>query len=1557
MENSSQNNGQVSYELVNDSQSSNDNNIIILMENTSQDNKQMDNKVDNDSENENTKRPKINSKKISSPKKGQRQEEKIIPKIPLMKEEDKLNKKEEKISPRSPRKRDAANRKYNRKNAKKNIVQKKRRGGEEIKVVGKVSAKLSSLIERLQQNTISSKNKVNTQFEGDKVVMAPRIKAALEKFNKKKQEQPQIIHTGKPYRRYYHSKDDRSSKGEREEGSTINYEEEEEYEEDEDYEEEDEEEEEEEEKGHQRKHQPSIKKRKKKDISNDGDSTSEKKKRKRKKRKRKRRDISDEEEDENDDEVEYEYDENGKRRRKRKRKKRKKKNNDIIEEESSEYEDSEEEEEEDEDEYTIDKKTGKKIKKSNINSNDISDDKSSDKGKNISIRKRRGISTHKSGRGTIIEKNKNLNDPDNSNISNADKTDNNDDDDDDRFPIVRNKKRGISTHKSGRGKVMVKTKDKNDPDNSNISNADKTDNNDDDDEDRFSIVRNKKRGISTHKSGRGKVMVKNKDKDDLNNADNNKDNNDENNNESTDIRRSMTKHKSGHAKTIIRNNNKKNDNDDEGGNGNNDKKISDSDDSSGSSSSSSDDDSEIKKTIINKKRGVSRHKSGRGKVLVKDDENKNDTNQNNSDQNQSEEIPKEQEEFLIRTFGAIKNGSFLLVRKVPVKVVMFERFAQNYYTITNYKSKVNGQRIMKELKKYMPCKQTDFILYASYDPEYEEFIKQGGKILKRKAISSTIRKNKLIKKPLLNKPLNLKKPINDKNDTKKSMNDLKKKNTYNADNDNNNQNEDPDPLKSYLNKMSNNDFDNKNIKKKLFDIQQLKTSLKNEMNEQLNKKRRRHQSIILTNYLDIYDFTNKNRNSNRIINDKGALKNTKNLGNKPNDNTNKVKSTKMNVNEIVKKRGLDANNKDSAKVENIDTDINEAKKVKFDLFRAKKPKLGNKNQVEAEEEEVQINDDGVKYLIFEFRNDLKMIYRKAKWKLAKSNRISIFLKAVKPNKYKDSPKKKNNKVYFNVDENEKNDDMPEKIYKRKGDNFKLVKGSLKKKINKNKYMYPIENNKSSASEESEDKNNKNKESRNNKGKDVSNIKLYYDLFKSYDSEKKDNDLFKSINSNSISNDEKDKYMTHKNKYSVQNDYIDDYLNNYYNRRENKRFTARPKRMRKNKDYEFEENSKNINKVKSKKAKIRKFKSHRDNFDTENKEKPIRGFLYDYIHNKRNRILYIDNNIRRKMKSNAHLDRSENVRKRNNNENYFNYDTFNKTNYSDARGSRKHSRTMSTKRNKNKLKKVKYENESENNKKKNSANHNNNRTNNSNSKYNNNYYNSASAKNEKGKYINAINNPNYYNSASAKNEKSKYINAINNPGSKYVKKRKITEDNADSKLSIPKLNNSQYKFPRKNGFDSYFKKNNIHNLKNGPKNFHTISMPAIPKQNYKKKKVKVSREESGIDAVKSKFKIKLIEINDELLDAIHYYKGPIDITCISSKNYVETVEDLNKKVLKNGFKCIKSETNYFKFSNGINSFLVEIVKIRNNMLYYLVLKNQWILNFFIVFEIWKSIVKI
>ena len=183
----------------------------------------------------------------------------------------------------------------------------------------------------------------------------------------------------------------------------------------------------------------------------------------------------------------------------------------------------------------------------------------------------------------------------------------------------------------------------------------------------------------------------------------------------------------------------------------------------------------------------------------------------------------------------------------------------------------------------------------------------------------------------------------------------------------------------------------------------------------------------------------------------------------------------------------------------------------------------------------------------------------------------------------------------------------------------------------------------------------------------------------------------------------------------------------------------------------------------------------------------------------------------------------------------------------------------------------------------------------------------------------------------------------NPNIYNSHKRRIkeTNDNKEVKKSPKKLYiyNSQEKLQKNKEFDTDYK--TVHN-----------SAKMIFKKNiYYKNNMNTNDELNGIiklkrvyeidpmDAIKSKFKKKLIEINDELLDAIHYYNGPIDISCISSKNYQEAVEELNEKLSKNGFKYQRYENNYFKVSNEKKSFIVEIVKIRNNMLYFLFLKKK------------------
>ena len=378
--------------------------------------------------------------------------------------------------------------------------------------------------------------------------------------------------------------------------------------------------------------------------------------------------------------------------------------------------------------------------------------------------------------------------------------------------------------------------------------------------------------------------------------------------------------------------------------------------------------------------------------------------------------------------------------------------------------------------------------------------------------------------------------------------------------------------------------------------------------------------------------------------------------------------------------------------------------------------------------------------------------------------------------------------------------------------------------------------------------------------------------------------------------------------------MDNYLKSNYHRRVDRRgYTSGYRRSPNNREYLLEENKKNINKVKSKKAKIIKFKSHKDNFSMKN-YKESHGFLYEYIHNKKYRTINKQNDnyeLKKKLKSNIEFPNikdsrgNSKSRKKKNTSEYKINDNYKKIIYIEAMGSKKNTRSASAKKDRNKKHRVKI------------ININNSTNNNTNPN---------------------INNHNYTNNNSKEN---RLKTLSNNPISGLMKKRRIVTD-TNSKISLPKLNNSQYIFPKKTPFDnSGGKQSNNSRFKITKKHSHVKSLADIPKQNTKIKHNTVFREIEmlGIDAIKSKFKKKLIQINDHLHDAIHYYNGPIDISCISSKNYVETVEDLKKKVSKNGFKCIKNKNYYFKFTNGIDSFLVEIVKIRNNMLYYLVLKKQ------------------
>ena len=102
--------------------------------------------------------------------------------------------------------------------------------------------------------------------------------------------------------------------------------------------------------------------------------------------------------------------------------------------------------------------------------------------------------------------------------------------------------------------------------------------------------------------------------------------------------------------------------------------------------------------------------------------------------------------------------------------------------------------------------------------------------------------------------------------------------------------------------------------------------------------------------------------------------------------------------------------------------------------------------------------------------------------------------------------------------------------------------------------------------------------------------------------------------------------------------------------------------------------------------------------------------------------------------------------------------------------------------------------------------------------------------------------------------------------------------------------------------------------------------------------------------KNRLKLKLISLTDDLKDEneeekLKYYIGPIDLSLISIKgNLKESIEDLKDKFSMNGYECldndskneIKSQIKYIK--NGI-IYITEVVKIKNNLLYYLITNQK------------------
>ena len=220
-----------------------------------------------------------------------------------------------------------------------------------------------------------------------------------------------------------------------------------------------------------------------------------------------------------------------------------------------------------------------------------------------------------------------------------------------------------------------------------------------------------------------------------------------------------------------------------------------------------------------------------------------------------------------------------------------------------------------------------------------------------------------------------------------------------------------------------------------------------------------------------------------------------------------------------------------------------------------------------------------------------------------------------------------------------------------------------------------------------------------------------------------------------------------------------------------------------------------------------------------------------------------------------------------------------------------------------------------------------------------------SENLRKKFENNLNDNNVYNT----NNKLNNTNNYNSPEPKKIKNRKhkrVISCGINS-ASITKINESLNE-----------KDNNIDNIalteKKPRKNINNSNAKNKNQNNKLKSKIDINLFErseffgyklrnnnrinhgfcNDIDYIKLKLKNKLIDITDELQSELRYYRGPINIIWVSLLNVEDSMEEFEKKMKKYGFKCKRMPNNRFKCNKGGKIYLVELVKIHGNMLYYL-----------------------
>ena len=91
----------------------------------------------------------------------------------------------------------------------------------------------------------------------------------------------------------------------------------------------------------------------------------------------------------------------------------------------------------------------------------------------------------------------------------------------------------------------------------------------------------------------------------------------------------------------------------------------------------------------------------------------------------------------------------------------------------------------------------------------------------------------------------------------------------------------------------------------------------------------------------------------------------------------------------------------------------------------------------------------------------------------------------------------------------------------------------------------------------------------------------------------------------------------------------------------------------------------------------------------------------------------------------------------------------------------------------------------------------------------------------------------------------------------------------------------------------------------------------------------------LEEVKNRLKEKLISVIYGNKNEIDMYVGPVNIGCLAPNNYDESIYNLIKKIKINGYQYNRVDKNLFRCIKGNKIFDIEIVKIKGNLLYYLI----------------------